>query len=950
MNPEHWSRVKDIFDSAVEEPEAGREAFVRAACEGEPGLEAEVLRLLRAYNESSDFLEAGAADLYDGLAPRPSSAPALAAGTILVRRFEVRTFINRGGMGEVYEAWDAQLNQSVALKIILPYIAANPAVIERFKQEVRHAREVSHPNICRVHELFCEESATGAPMWFLSMEMLRGVTLLEHLRQTRQLAPRVAIHVADGMLAGLQAAHSRGLVHRDFKSSNVMLLDSPGSPMRVVITDFGLAMTHVPDGASTRDLVARGTPGYMPPEQSRGAPVGPQADQYAFGVVLWEMMTGRTPPAVGRPSLGMRHNTYPSAWPKVIRRCTAGEPESRFRDMAAVRSALLPTPLRKRIPWAAAAMILLVAGVGWFWQSHVQPNAAACLICNTTQITPDVDTSESPSLSRDGRVVAYSSDRVEPGNLDIFVQTLPSGPIVRITHDAERETAPSISPDGKEVAFRSERDGGGIYLASVQAPDKARLLARGGRDPRFSPDGTSLLYWTGDPDSSMPSGKAFRLALADGSAQPVAPQFKDARYPVWNTDGQHVLLTGCAQARDILPDCFDWWTANADAMSFAPTGAFAALRKQNFLPGRLNSLEWRDNLMFFTATSSSSRLNLASVSLQSSSPHTLGRPSWLLTSDAGDLSPTVSANNLIAFTRTTGGAMHIWQMSGLRERRRPVPERVTADPEVDGTPFVADGGRYLVFARGRGLRRSIVQRDMASGLETVLINAGTPVQSPILDGSGTWLVYQQTEPDGISAIYAGQVHGAMRRLCSNCSEPFGWLRQGRTFFFHEGANALGLGDLATGQITRILSDSSAVFTDASWSPTTGEMIIAKTGSTLRQLAVVHLNSLTGVPDGPLYPIPEGLDSPIRPQWLADGRGIVYVSGRDGFMCLYTRRFDLVRRSFGEPVAFAHFHHERASIDEVLPRVLNLSVDRDTLFLNLGEHNSTIEVGQISGHL
>ncbi|WP_419806301.1 protein kinase domain-containing protein [Terriglobus sp.] len=943
MNPEHWERIKATLDELLEKPPDERPKLLHALCGSDPTLEAEVSKLLHAYQTSEDFLERGPALLCAPPAPRAPERPALESGTVLANRFQIRSFINRGGMGEVYEAWDSELNQAVALKTILPSISAHTAVIQRFKQEVRHAREVSHPNICRVHELFCDATGVGGPVWFLSMELIPGTTLLDYICSRGNLPAKLALRIADQMLAGLEAAHARGLVHRDLKSSNVMLIESDGALVRAVITDFGLAIRNV-EGSTPGDMVATGTPGYMAPEQRRGENVGPAADQYAFGVVLCEMMTGLLPQERADDRHGPRQIGYPTSWSKVIHRCTREQVSQRFRDMAAVRAALLPESGRKRLSWTIAAT--LVAAMSMTWPMLRRPQAAAlpvCVICNSTQITPDVDKSESPSLSQDGSLVAYSSDRAEPGNLDIFVQQLPSGRLTRITHDGSRDTAPSLSPDGKLVAFRSERAGGGIYISYTQVPEEPKLLVKSGRDPKISPDGKTLLYWTGEPDSNMSAGKAFRIDLERGAPEQIATSFADARYPVWSDDGRHVMLTGCSLP-GLVPDCFDWWIGTPQGDSFTATHAFGALRSRGFSPGRLASVEWTDDQVVFSAIAPEGRLNLAAVTIPANTSPSLGVPHWLVQSDAGELEPSI-AGKRVAFTKTSG-ALHVWQMRGLGEGAKPVLEKVTADPEVDSTPFISAGGSYLVFARGRGLRRTIVLHDMASGQESVVVNQGTPVQSPIIDRTGKWLAYQQAAPDGSAAIYAGRVGGPMGRICQNCTEPFGWFGDRPAFLFRDGAHTLALFDIETQQRRAILTDATAVLGDACWSSDVNGLVLIKTAGTRKQITVLNLNRATAQPEGPETSVVEDRGNPMRPRWFNKGRNLLYVSNRDGFMCLYLRRFDEKKRVFGEPFALAHFHHQRASIDDVLPRALNLSVDQDSLFLNLGEQSSTIQVGEL----
>ncbi len=942
MNPERWRRIKDIFDQALDTPTEQRRMLVRSACVGDPELEAEVLQLLHAHDTSGEFLEESAADLHTFLQPE-RSGPSLQSGMVLARRFEVRRFINAGGMGEVYEAWDNDLDQAVALKTILPYIAENANIIERFKHEVKHAREVSHPNICRVHELFCDDDATGTRIWFLSMELLRGTTLLDRIRQKGSPSCEMGTLLAEQMLCALEAAHDRGLVHRDFKSNNVMLVEQEGAPPRAVVMDFGLAIGTLPGGYHPHDIAGTGSPGYMAPEQTRGEEIGPLADQYAFGVVLCEMTTGSLPATQGGEKHCGKPKGYPKRWQAVIRRCTQQKPADRFRNMAAVRTALLPFRWGRLAGWTAAALAIAAASFAALWRPAV-PGPPPCTICAVEQITPDTDKSEAPSLSADGHTIAYSSDRAEPGNLDIFVQSLLSGQIMRITRGAARETTPSLSPDGKLVVFRSERDGGGIYLAETASAKEPRLLVNGGRNPKISPDGKSLLYWTGDPDSSVPSGRVYRIALNGGSPEPIAPNLADARNPVWNSDSEHILLTGCAAPGQLLPDCFDWWVAGVHGSTANQTHAYAALRASGFLPGRYGSLEWSGDQITFTAIGAANRLDLAAVTLNAQSTGTIGAPRWLLQGQAGDLEPSIAANNQIAFTRTRATALHIWRLSGVGDKKKPGLQKVTEDTDVDGTPFVAGGGRFLVFARGRSTKRSILMRDTGTGQESVIVNLGTPVLSPILDDAGRWVAYQQTETDGASAIYAGEIGGAMKRICRNCTEPSGWFGGNRYFFYRDSAHSVSAADPRTGQQITVLHDPSAMLGDASWSPANGYLALVSTVDAQRQFVAVHLNGTTMQPDGPVLRLTKEPGGPMHPRWFGQGHGIVYVSNHEGALCLYTRSFNIAARTFGVPVAVAHFETQRASINDVTPRAFNLSADGDTVYLNLGEQSSTIEVG------
>ena len=243
---------------------------------------------------------------------------------MLARRYRIVGLLGRGGMGEVYRAEDLKLGQVVALKFLPKDVTHRADWLARFHQEVRLARQVSHPNVCRVHDI----GETGE-QHFLSMEYIDGEDLASLLRRIRRLPSDKALELARQLCAGLAAAHERNVLHRDLKPANV-LIDGQG---RAHLADFGLA--DLADRQRDRSELA-GTPGYMAPEQLEGREVTKRTDVYALGLVLCEMFTGKRPLAAG----GLNNPDLDPAIERVILRCLEHDPARRPPSAVAVAAAL----------------------------------------------------------------------------------------------------------------------------------------------------------------------------------------------------------------------------------------------------------------------------------------------------------------------------------------------------------------------------------------------------------------------------------------------------------------------------------------------------------------------------------------------------------------------------------------------------------------------------------
>ncbi len=389
MTPERWQQIRDVLGKALEVAPEQRRALLQRACASDDSLRREVETLLASSDDlRSSFLQSAP--------PRVTLAPGAKLGD-----YEVKSLLGSGGMGEVYRARDSRLGRDVAIKVLPSVLSSDPERLRRFEQEARAAATLSHPNILAVFQMGTYE---GSP--YLVSELLEGETLREQIKRGRQVVWK-AIDYGVQIARGLAAAHEKGIVHRDLKPENLFVTRDG----RVKILDFGLAKLTQPQPGSAHSALTltegteagmvMGTVGYMAPEQVRGQTADHRADIFAFGAVLYEMLSGKR--AFQKPTsadtmsailnedpLGISQVTtsVPPALQRVVHRCLEKNPEQRFHsasDLAFALGALSESSgtaavqesraAQKRKLWkvAAPAAVLLVAvliGGGLYYRSH----------------------------------------------------------------------------------------------------------------------------------------------------------------------------------------------------------------------------------------------------------------------------------------------------------------------------------------------------------------------------------------------------------------------------------------------------------------------------------------------------------------------------------------------------------------------------------------------------
>ncbi len=269
--------VKDAKDEAkmkrMEERMENLEALI---CRLDSELNQQMEKSLILARSSSSLAAAEASQM-------PTSI--LSVASALESRFQVLKEIGRGGMGVVFQAYDKQLKEQVAIKVLSPLLSHDAEALERLKREVSAARRVTHSNVIRIHDI-----SEANQLYYVSMEYFGGISLKDHIRQNGALSTMRAYQIVSQICDGLEAAHQQGVIHRDLKSQNIII----NSANQIKIIDFGLARTAHLDGMTVTGLIM-GTPEYMAPEQVSGKKVDERADIYSLGIILYEIFTGQLP-------------------------------------------------------------------------------------------------------------------------------------------------------------------------------------------------------------------------------------------------------------------------------------------------------------------------------------------------------------------------------------------------------------------------------------------------------------------------------------------------------------------------------------------------------------------------------------------------------------------------------------------------------------------------------
>jgi serine/threonine-protein kinase len=805
-----WHRIKEIFQAAIERAPNDRSAFVEQACGEDQAVHQEVVSLLAAHHEAGAFAEQPAMETLADAAP----------GGV---EYQLLSPLGSGGMGEVYRARDVALRRDVAIKILPPGFAADPERLARFEREAHVLASLSHPNICAIHGI---TDVNGTPG--LVLELVDGPTLRERLEadrgssrgKSRRIELKEALTIALDIARALEAAHEKGIIHRDLKPANIKI--APAGIVKVL--DFGLAKVTAENVAGhgtaaggfnlpceSRDGARLGTAAYMSPEQARGEPVDRRADIWAFGCVLYEMLTGRraapgdtvseTVAAVleSEPDWAAVPASVPPNIQRLVRRCLERDPKRRLKDIGDARleleDALTPSsdvvassdkrldawPSRGAWAWLLAAAIGTGAAA-WLLSSRSDPmrtapmprRVSAELGTDASLVTFQFGQGAAAVLSPDGATLAFIGQPGDRATRQIYIRRLDELQAVPIG-GTDGALNPFFSPDGQSIAFFADgklkkvptSGGGAVTICAV----RSNRGGDWGADDviTFAPDRAGAALW------QVPSSGGEPVSLTTLGENEITQ-----RWPQMLQGGKAVLFTGNSQA-----DGFDRANIVAQVLPNGPRkllvqGAYYG----RYLPS--GHLIYVHNGTVFAAPFDVDRLELHGPAAQVLDGVAVNMP-------VGAAEIAFSDTGTVAYLPAPERVNYMdapidWlNRSGTTATMRATPARWLA-------PRFARDGQRLAFALFDGKQRDVwIYRWSRDELTRLTFDgAAAPLWTP----DGARIVFQSPRGDGVVPnLYWQRVDGTGEpdRLtrASRVHTPGSWHPNGRILAFTENDTETG---------------------------------------------------------------------------------------------------------------------------------------------------------------